>query len=163
MEYRNTVDLSVSNITCEYRFVYSLLSMASSSCGMWWWQINSGKVYCTFCCSSCISFNPSSQITIASYLYFIWKRSSRTTLGKRFYRSLGNLWEITVKTAICNTFTKINFVTVVLQAVHLDFKQRTIVLKFLEHLFSELPFFSDCFCPYEMKRLPSLLFFIFIL
>ena len=44
-KYRNTVDLSVSNITYEYRFVYSLLSVASVSCNMRWRQTNSGKVY----------------------------------------------------------------------------------------------------------------------
>ena len=56
--------------------------------------------------------------------------------GKKvFYRSRRNLWEIPVKTAICNTFTKIDFVTGVLQRVRLDFKQRNIVLNTLNTLF----------------------------
>ena len=59
---------------------------------------------------------------------------------KLFYRSQGNLWEILVKTAICNTFTKIN----------LDFKQGAIALKFPEQLFPGT-YFNDCFCPYRIK------------
>ena len=50
--------------------------------------------------------------------------------GKKvFYRSRRNPWDIPAKTAICNTFTKINFVTCVLQSLRLDFKQRNIVLE----------------------------------
>ena len=81
--------------------------------------------------------------------------------GKKvFYRSRGNLWEIPVKIAIRNTFTKINFTTGVLQRVCLDFKQCTIVLKFPEDLFRRT-YFNDCFCPYGMKLFPSLLFSFF--
>ena len=58
-----------------------------------------------------------------------------------------------MKSAICNTFTEINFVTGDLQRVYLDFKQWTIVLKFPESSFPKT-YFNDCFCPYRMK-LPS--------
>ena len=64
---------------------------------------------------------------------------------KVFYRSWRNLREIPVKTAICNTFPKINFLTGVLQRVCPDFKQRIIALKFSEHLFPGTCF-NDCFC-----------------
>ena len=70
-----------------------------------------------------------------------------------FYRSRRNLWEIPVKTAICNIFTRVNSVTGVLQRVRLNFKRSTIVLK--------LPgtCFNCCFCPYRMKLTSSPLFF----
>ena len=65
---------------------------------------------------------------------------------KSFYRPRRNLWEIPVKTAICNTFVKINFVIGVLQRVCLDFKECTIVLKFPENLFPKrlfMNYFND--------------------
>ena len=65
---------------------------------------------------------------------------------KSFYRPRRNLWEISVKTAICNTFVKINFVIGVLQRVCPDFKESTIVLKFPENLFPErlfMNYFND--------------------
>ena len=80
---------------------------------------------------------------------------------KVFYRSWGNLWEIPVKTRICNTFTKINFATGVLQRGPLDFKKHTIILKFPEHLFPGT-YFNDCFCAYRMKLPSSLLLFFVV-
>ena len=65
---------------------------------------------------------------------------------KSFYRLRRNLWEIPVKTAICNIFVKINFVIGVLQRVCLDFKESTIVLKFPENLFPKrlfMNYFND--------------------
>ena len=75
-----------------------------------------------------------------------------------FYRSRRNLWGIPEKFAICNTLNKNKFVTGVVQRVRLDFKQRTIVLKFLEHLFHRT-YSNECVCPYRMKLLSLLLSF----
>ena len=71
---------------------------------------------------------------------------------KVFYSSRGNLWEIPMKTAICNTFTN-QFITVVLQRCSPRFLVTDVCFNFPECLFPGT-YFNGCFCPYRMK-LPS--------